>query len=193
MATFEKIAGAIAVVVIYGSLDVRYAHVFPNRYLNWRVRSILRNRPDRLIEPDDQAACLVEVIPRENWHRIMLTSATDWGLIASDRRQQRLVYEGVHERWSVPAASIAAMPVECAAPKMPDGRDGKVRTFLVVLKVHQGDQIIERPLHPLLLSFESRAFKRREAIALRLRKEIESGLTLSPARGSPAAETASWL
>jgi hypothetical protein len=178
--TFEKIACAIAVVVIYGSLDVRYAHVFPNRYLNWRVRCILRNRPDRLIEPDDQAAFLVEVIPRQNWGRLMLTSATDWGLLASDRRQERLVYEGVRERWSVPVASIASMPVECAAPKMPDGSDGKVRTYLVVLKARQGNQIIERPLHPLLLGFESRAFTRREAIALRLREEIESGMERSP-------------
>src|SRR5262249_4550790 len=52
-----------------------------NWYLKRKVRKAFRWRPDCNVDPDDPEATFVEVVPRQNWGKLMLETATDVGFL----------------------------------------------------------------------------------------------------------------
>lgn len=77
---------------------------------DWYVRHVARrqiaSRPDRLGDPYDSQAALVEIIPREEWSRGMQPEPVDVGFLWIDAARREVLFEGDRERIRMPAAGI---------------------------------------------------------------------------------------
>ncbi len=103
---------------------------FGQRYGNRRLRALVSQRPDALVAADDPAARVVDVVPRMQWHQIPLDKAADRGLLLVDRPRRRLLFEGLKERYVIPAAAVLSAAVEPLLPA-----NSFVNFFAVVLQV----------------------------------------------------------
>lgn len=83
-----------------------------NWYLLRLAKKIIRARSDRIVDPDDPEAIFVEIVPRRNWERLMLETATDVGFIVFDESSRQVLFEGDRERLTIPAAAIEVCDVE---------------------------------------------------------------------------------
>ena len=83
---------------------------------NWYVHRIAKKvicaRSDRIVDPDDPDAIFVEIVPRRNWDRLMLETATDIGFMVFDESSRSILFEGDRERLRVPVESIEVCDVE---------------------------------------------------------------------------------
>ncbi len=85
-----------------------YADFLPSRYLYRVTKRELELRPERWVEPNNPEAAYIQVIPRENWGRVMLENASDVGLLWIDTARRQLLFEGDRQRYRIPAASIVS-------------------------------------------------------------------------------------
>jgi hypothetical protein len=91
----------------------------------------------------------VEIIPRENWNRMMWRNHTDTGLLVVDTARREIRYEGDKQRFCVPADALLSCNVEktlfsaSAKPTAPG-------VFLVVLRAPLNGNIWEAPIAPVV-------------------------------------------
>lgn len=81
-------------------------------YLQRTFRKGLENRPARLVEPNDAAAILVEISPREEWGTMTLRNTNEIGLLKVDMERGALLFEGNTKRFCVPAAALTYCQIE---------------------------------------------------------------------------------
>jgi hypothetical protein len=67
-------------------------------------------RPDAWVSTDDPQATYVAVVPRKNWGPTM--RSTDRGFLLVDQVQRGLVFEGLRERYRIPATAILSCEIE---------------------------------------------------------------------------------
>jgi hypothetical protein len=123
---FIGIAGAFAGGLICW-VNVDY---FGITYVCRRLCRVLGQRADALVSPADSEARFVDIVPRVHWHQIVPDRATDRGLFSIDERNGRLLFEGLKERYVIPADAVISCVVE---PMMP--HTGNWNFFSVVLTV----------------------------------------------------------
>src|SRR5207248_9419848 len=113
------------------------------------LAATVRQRPSALVQPDDPDAVYVGIVPRENWGRVMLDTATDNGLLKIDPRRGELLFEGDQQRWRIPAASILSCELDqYALGGQPQPSEYNIIP-LVVLRVNRDAKVWEAPLSPM--------------------------------------------
>ncbi len=110
------VAAGLAIAALAGYIAVRHNVMFGNLYLLRVARVVFRSRPDAIVDPDDRAAEFIEITPRENWKKFMLDTAADTGFLRLDFEGRRILFEGDHERYRVPAGSVESGHVEEVYP-----------------------------------------------------------------------------
>jgi hypothetical protein len=135
--------GAIG-TAISGFIGLRNPSLMSNRYLRARLNARLAMRPDRIITlvQADQSD-FVEIVPRANWGKAMLETATDVGLLRIDERKREVHFEGDRERYRIPLAAIVDCHTEAAVtPGSP------VPYHMLVLNVRTREGVREIPIAP---------------------------------------------
>lgn len=153
--------------------ELRSYNLFAHRVLWRRVRVELTGRPDALVRPEDDGAVFVDVVARRDWRRLMLNNSADVGLLRVDVEAGCLFFEGVNERWCIPASSI----VSCETETVKFG-NSPVNHFLTIINAWGGDTHYERSLFGIPLTWKGAAKRRRKEAAEVLRRKI---LDLLPA------------
>lgn len=89
---------------------------FGTQYLVKHCNRIMKSRyeGDIFVSPDDPDKILVEIVPRSNWRRMMLETATDVGFLKLDKDKNEILYEGDHIRLRIPSQSILSCDLEKA-------------------------------------------------------------------------------
>lgn len=128
------LATAVLVGAVAGFMGIRNPSLLGNRYLLARTRGELSQRPDRIVKEREADAEFVEVVPRANWGKMMLETATDIGLLRLDTQRREIRFEGDRERWRIPAGAV----LNCAAePAMPPG--SAILYYMLVLGVRTAE------------------------------------------------------
>jgi hypothetical protein len=81
-------------------------------YLRRVARGEIKSRPNGIVDPDDPKAIFVELVPRPNWTRLMLETATDVGFLLVEEARREVLFEGDGERMRIPAGAILSCEVE---------------------------------------------------------------------------------
>jgi hypothetical protein len=76
------------------------------------IRRIIADRPDALVAADDAAAHYVYAVPRSQWKELDPAKPADRGLLLVDLPRRSLVFEGVKERFVIPADAVLNCVVE---------------------------------------------------------------------------------
>ena len=150
------------------------------RYMVRWLRRIHAQRGDALVSIDEPDARFIDIVPRSQWHQLVPDKAIDRGLLLVDRANRRLLFEGVKERYVIPADAIVDCDVE---PMMP--HTGNWNFYAVVLRVrypvdapasvaggHRGEKW-EVPLLPRPTQFRRYSAAYRRELAETLRDDIE--------------------
>jgi len=120
-------------------VSLLHAGTFGNLYLKARMRRHSAMRPGRLVRAEDPGARFIEVVPRENWHRVMLDTASDVGFLQVDTERRELLFEGDRERWRIPGAAI----LSCAPEPLTVG--GGMKYYMITLRANHPEGNWERP------------------------------------------------
>ena len=149
----EGLTAAVAVPCLVGGFGsllaglvylLRYGDYLPSRVYYRSSLDAIRNRPDALVSPDEPEAEYVQVIPRHNWGKAMVESASEVGLLRIDAEGGVLLYEGDRERWVIPGASIQSCTVEEFV--IGEGSHGAQGYAVAVLRATVGGRHWEAPL-----------------------------------------------
>jgi hypothetical protein len=128
----------------------------------------ITSRPDARVSPDTPQAMYVSIAPRQNWK--IFGSCTDRGFLNFDVERRCLLFEGIQDRYCIPAASIGSCEIESMVP----GNS----MYAVVLRCHRSaDGGIEEWEIPFRADSSGRAPNRarqRMARSLDLRERIEA-------------------
>jgi hypothetical protein len=145
------------------------------------IRGVIAARPDALVGADDPAAHFVDVVPRAQWHRLNPAKPTDLGLLLIDRTSRRLAFEGMKERYVIPADAVLACAVE---PMRPHTREWNIFAMVLTVRPRDGaapsliggyrDDSWEIPFVCLPTAFRRFSSAYRRALAESLRSEIEN-------------------
>jgi hypothetical protein len=170
------IAAAVAGGVVCW-INVDYLGI---RYMYRRICRSLAQRPDALVLADDPTAQFIDVVPRVQWHQLVPDKPADRGLLRLDPAGGRLVFEGLKERYVIPADAVLSCEVE---PMLP--HTGNWNFFAVVLTVRypagapssvtggRRDDEWEIPLLPRSTQFRRYSTTRRRTLATTLQADIE--------------------
>jgi hypothetical protein len=83
-----------------------------NRYLLSVVRKEFQQRGTHIVEPSDPGAVFVEVVPKLNWGKMKLESASDVGFLRLDKERREILFEGDKEYWRIPISAVTSCEVE---------------------------------------------------------------------------------
>jgi hypothetical protein len=157
----------------------RYADYLPSCYLYRLSKHAVAQRTDALVEADNPETIYVQVVPRQNWARVMIETATDVGFLWIDQRRRQVLFEGDRERWRIPAEAILSCEVEHFI--LLGGESNGTNTFyLAVLRARLGDAVWEAPLTTRHIMFYKQGDREREEDAHWLRDHVHSIITPPP-------------
>jgi hypothetical protein len=92
----------------------------------------------------DAEATFVQIVPRCNWGRVMLETATDVGFLKVDPYRREILFEGDRERYRVPEGAIIACSVEPIAYGV--GTRSRITQYTTVLRAWVSSGEWERPI-----------------------------------------------
>jgi hypothetical protein len=108
----------------------------PNLSSGWYLRGLARreikSHPAGIVDPDDPEAIFVEIVPRQNWNRLMLDTATDVGFLHVEETRREVLFEGDRERIRIPVGAILSCDVEESA--MDGGTGGGIKYYFTVIR-----------------------------------------------------------
>jgi hypothetical protein len=164
---------AATVVGISGILfTIWFADYLPSRCLYRVLCRELELRPGKLVHVNDAGVEVIQVVPRSHWSQVMLEDAADVGLLMIDRQRQMILFEGDHERWVIPAASIQSCEVVDYVPGQGQTTANGLRFYLAALQVNVGGKLWEACITRRQISFQRRTTKVRQRDAQELRAKI---------------------
>jgi hypothetical protein len=115
--------------------------LLPGWFMLTKARRLVRDRPDRVVDPDEPDVLFVEVVPRENWKKLKLETATDVGFLTVDEQRRQVRFEGDQERLIIPYASIRSCEVEWIYI----GGEGGIKYYFTVLEFQTKKGMCEYP------------------------------------------------
>src|SRR6185369_10563065 len=86
---------------------------------------------------------LVEIVPRANWGRVMLETASDIGYLLIDGSRREVLFEGDRERMRIPSKAILSCVVQQAS--FGEVTAGSVEYFFTVMQVNHHTGVRELP------------------------------------------------
>ncbi len=124
-------------------------------YVLHKATTEFARRQDRLVDPNNPEAILVEIIPRRNWGTV--AQAEDLGFLVVDQPGRQLLFEGDNKRYRIPAQALISCEVELmdqssqSEVKVPGVtivfREASAGLLVVKLRDSMGER--EIPLRPL--------------------------------------------
>jgi hypothetical protein len=162
------VSGLCLVIAVLN--DFFFAGLLFRLYLRWRTRRRIAGRPDALVAADDPQALFAQVVPRENWYRRMMESATDRGWMVADLANHQLLFEGVRERWVIPAECIEQCPLQ----HVQTGSSPRSMDYFALLVIRDGKRLREFPLRARNLHQLKNRPREREQAATNLASMINS-------------------
>jgi hypothetical protein len=148
---------------------------FPGRsmlghlYLHGRARQEFSQRPDAIVQYDDPEALFVEVVPRRNWDKLLLETASDLGYLRIDERRREILFEGDRERYRIPAAALIDCRIHGFLPPLTNSSWDELFMVAVVVEAPRGDEEIPFGMRD---PWGWRTRTRREAWAIDLQSRI---------------------
>gem|GEM_PF-6731449 len=143
----QLVFGIGAALAVIGSV---WGIVFSGRLGNGYIRAIaareIKRRPDAIVQADADSV-FVDIVPRENWNKMMFKSAADTGFLVVDAMRREIRFEGDKERYHIPADALLSCEVEksvfssTAKPTAPG-------YFMVVLRAQSASGTWEAPVSP---------------------------------------------
>jgi hypothetical protein len=138
----------LVVSIVSGYIGLKNAGVPGNLYYQWLARRQVARRRNKVVDParpGDVPIRFVQVVPRANWGRLMLETATDTVFLQIDRRRRELRFEGDVEQFVVPGDAITSCDIEdYAASKGQNG--SKIVYSVVVLRGYTAAGPWEAPI-----------------------------------------------
>jgi hypothetical protein len=171
----DATTGFGGLVLFLGGLwfTLRFGNFLPAHYLRAVARSVIELRPGALFNPRDAEAVCVDVIPRANWGKPMVRTASDMGLLKVDTLSRSLLFEGDQERWRIPAASLISAEVESYRPASHvEGQQGGEIYYLTVIRANVGGQVWEGAVSKFHTELRPKTNRLREANAIAIRDSI---------------------
>jgi hypothetical protein len=168
VAALALMIGALAFTAVFGD----YVPIYLQHH--WSAAAV-RKRKGALVDPDDEDAVFVNVVPRKNWGQLKLENAEDMGCVRIDRKKRVLLFEGDKQRWRIPADSILSCDIEEFCIGAPDPSEHNVFP-LAVVKVNLGKKKWEAPLGVVNLTGRRQPIDARRKRCRQLRKKIRQGL-----------------
>ena len=151
----------------------RFGNFLPAHYLRAVARAVIELRPGALLDPREPEAVCVDVIPRANWGKPMIRTATDMGLLKVDPLLRCLLFEGDRERWRIPAASLISAGVESyRSASHVEGQQGGEVYFVAVIRANVGGQVWENSVSKFHVELRPKTNRLREANAIAIRDSI---------------------
>lgn len=133
----------LAIAGVSAYLGLRNTTKIASHYLHRVARKEVRSRAERIVDPDDPEAIFVELVPRRNWSRMMLETATDIGYLVVDEDRREVLFEGDHERMRIPASTILSCEAEHTL--IGEGAPGSMKYYFTVIEVEDGSASRELP------------------------------------------------
>lgn len=113
----------------------------------WYLKRLAVNRisarAERIVNPNDPAVIFVELVPRANWTRMMLETATDIGFLLLEEGRAEVLFEGDAERMRIPYGAILSCKVEETV--IAEGTGSQMKYYFTVLKVRCDSGTVELP------------------------------------------------
>ncbi|HEV2962904.1 MAG TPA: hypothetical protein VG649_13830 [Candidatus Angelobacter sp.] len=136
---------AVAIVCIVGGMGVALLNptYIANRILQQRLRHELARRPKRIVNPDNPESLFAEIVPKANWGRLMLDSASDVGLLLLDQGKREILFEGDRERLRIPVDALTYCGFEEFVYK---SGHATIRYHYVVLRIESPTRFWEAPI-----------------------------------------------
>ncbi|HUE75117.1 MAG TPA: hypothetical protein VMP01_29885 [Pirellulaceae bacterium] len=106
------LAALFGLVVTYVNVDY-----FNMQYCLAIARNEIALRAGAIVDPRDPEAFFVDVVPRERWTDIAIEKATDGGFVLVDHSRRQVLFEGIKQRYRIPAAAILHSEAECIQPQ----------------------------------------------------------------------------
>jgi hypothetical protein len=125
-------------------LGLRCPNLFGEWFLRRHAKNEIRSRPNWIVDPDDPEAIFVQIVPRCNWGRVMLETATDVGFLKVDENRREILFEGDKERYCIPGQAIISCNVEQIL--YGEGTAGRMTQYTTVLCAHYNTGIWENPI-----------------------------------------------
>ena len=125
-------------------IGLRRPNLFGEWYLRRHAKNEIRSRPNWIVDPDDPEAIFVQIVPRCNWGRVMLETATDVGFLKVDENRREILFEGDKERYCIPGQAIISCNVEQII--YGEGTAGRMTQYTTVLSAHCNTGIWENPI-----------------------------------------------
>jgi hypothetical protein len=134
---------------------------FGNRFLLRKTREEFSRRSRPLVDPNDPEALFTEVVPKLNWGRSLLETASDIGFLKVDAGRREILFEGDKQRFRVPADAIT----HCALEFFVNGQGSHAATkiYYVVLRANRPNEFWEVPLRERRGSGKFGARRRRKS------------------------------
>jgi hypothetical protein len=99
---------AVSGLVICGRNIDYLSHIYTHRLTS----RLIRARPDFVVDPDDAEAIFVAVVPRKNWTKLNVDDPSDRGFLLLDTQRRLLLFEGLRERYHIPADALISCELE---------------------------------------------------------------------------------
>ncbi len=115
-----------------------------NRFLLKVVKREFARRTGCLVDPTDPEAVFVEIVPKLNWGKLALESASDVGFLRADKARRQLLFEGDKERWRIPAAAILSCDVDFFVEGQ--GTAAARKIYYTVLRARHPTRFWETPI-----------------------------------------------
>ncbi len=127
-------AVCLVLLVLSGYVALRNSSAPANNFYLRRAKHFFGMRIAPIVDlnrPSDQPTFFVEVVPRKNWGKVMLETATDIGFLEVDGRRREIRFEGDRERYRIPATAITECSIQQVSAAM---GDSQIVYHMVVLR-----------------------------------------------------------
>jgi hypothetical protein len=160
-----------AIFVVTAFCGLLFPKLLSGSYLYFTVKRQIARRQSAIVRPGG-GSVYVDIIPRENWNRLMWENAADIGFLRVDTARREILFEGDNQRCRIPAVAVLSCELEKSlytAAARPDSPG----LWVVVIRASTPDGVWEAPVMPRL--FKRRVTpKRRLQVAQDLRKAIQA-------------------
>lgn len=161
----------IVIAAAAGYWGMRNVTKLANWYLRRVARREIKSRSDAIVDPDDPEALFVEIVPRRNWGKMMLETATDVGYLVVDERRREILFEGDEERMRIPGGAILSCKVEETI--IGQGTTADMAYYFTIVRVQHGSGSRQLPF-AYRGDLGQLGARTREQRALHLRKRIRA-------------------
>ncbi len=123
-----------------------------DRFFLRKTSEVMADRTGKVVDADDTQAFFSEIVPRENFGKVMKETATDFGFARADAETGRFLWEGDRRRIELPLRSLTRCEIYERR-----GLDGSVEQCMVIVAADDGDTEIELPFIPYRAPWRSNA------------------------------------